>query len=126
MAFLDVSEVIRDPLFTSPVTLIHRIESYDENGNPVWTDGDRTEVMAVVTSDMKTLERLPDSLRREGTIMVRFMVADAPEGFQAKGYDGLIWRGKRFVVKDTADYSQFGEGFLRMTCWPEEATDGGY
>lgn len=126
MALLDVSEVIRDPLFTSPVTLIHREESYDENGNPVWTDADQAEVMAVVTSDMKSLERLPDALRREGTILVRFMIDDAPEGFQATGYDCLQWRGKRFVVKDTADYSQFGEGFLRMTCWPEEINDGRY
>ena len=126
MALLDVSEVIRDPLFTSPVTLIHRIESYDENGNPVWTDADQAEVMAVVTSDMKSLERLPDALRREGTILVRFMIDDAPEGFSGGGYDAVIWRGKRFVVKDTADYSQFGDGFLRMTCWPEEINDGGY
>lgn len=126
MALLDVSEVIRDPLFTSPVTLIHRIESYDENGNPVWTDADQAEVMAVVTSDMKSLERLPDALRREGTILVRFMIDDAPEGFSGGGYDAVIWRGRRFVVKDTADYSQFGKGFLRLTCWPEEISNGSY
>lgn len=126
MALLDVSEVITDPLFTSPVTLISCSESYDENGNPVWIDGDQADVMAVVTSDMKTLERLPESLHREGTICVRFMKDAAPESFAGKGYDALIWRGKRFVVKDTADYSQFGKGFLRLTCWPEEISDGSY
>ncbi|HIU85198.1 MAG TPA: hypothetical protein IAC66_07535 [Candidatus Aphodousia gallistercoris] len=126
MAELDVSEVITDPLFTSPVTLIHRVESFDGNGNPVWDDSANATVQAVVTSDLKSLERLPDALRREGTILVRFMKEDAPDGFQGGGYDAVLWRGKRFVVKDTADYSQFGRGFLRMTCWPEEVSDGSY
>lgn len=126
MALLDVSEVIRDPLFTSPVTLIKSEESIDDDGNAVWSDAETAEVMAVVTADTKTIERLPDALQRAGTILVRFMVGDAPEGFQGGGYDALMWRGKRFVVKDTADYSQFGQGFLRLTCWPEEVSDGSY
>lgn len=126
MALLDVSEVITDPLFTSTVTLTHRVESFDADGNPVWIDSDRAEVQAVVTSDMKAIERLPDALRREGTILVRFMVEDAPADFGGGGYDGVRWRGKRFVIKDCADYSQFGRGFLRLICHPEEATNGFY
>lgn len=126
MAFLDVSEVIRDPLFTSPVTLIKCEETVDEDGNAVWIDADTADVMAVVTADTKTIERLPDALQRAGTILVRFLVGDAPTGFQGGGFDALIWRGKRFVVKDAADYSQFGQGFLRLTCWPEEASDASY
>jgi hypothetical protein len=125
MAGLDVSEVIRDPLFTSPVTLIPRTETVDELGNPVWVDGRTVEVQAVVTSDMKSIERLPDALQRAGTIMVRFMKDDGPRDF-GHGYDAVKWRGRKFVVKDCADYSQFGQGFIRLTCWPEEASDAGY
>lgn len=126
MATLDVSEVITCGLFTSPVILVHRLESYDANGNPVWADGGVREVMAVVTSDLKKLERLPEALRREGAIMVRFMIDEKPEGFQGSGQDRVIWRGKKFVVKDCADYSQFGRGFLRLICHPEEVSNGGY
>lgn len=126
MADLDVSEVITDPLFTSPVTLISVAESTDVNGNPKWSDGKTATIQAVVTSDLKQIQRLPEALRREGTILVRFMIADAPEGFQGGGFDALTWRGKRFVVKDCADYSQFGQGFYRMTCVPEDANDGSY
>lgn len=126
MALLDVSEVITDPLFTSSVTLIARSLSYDENGNPVWNDEETEEVQAVVTSDMKAIERLSDALRREGTILVRILATALPLGFSGGGYDALVWRGKRFVIKDTADYTQFGQGFLRMVCHPEEVTDGGY
>lgn len=126
MALLDVSEVIRCPLFTSQITLVHSTESYDENGNPVWSDGDQKTIDAVVTSDMKTIERVPDALRRTGMILVRFMIDDAPEGFQGAGYDAVVWNGKRFVIKDCADYSQFGQGFYRLTCWPEDADDGRY
>lgn len=126
MALLDVSEVIRCPLFTSPVTLIHMAESFDENGNPVWEDDSTSDVEAVVTSDMKAIERVPEALRRAGMILVRFMATDAPEGFHGGGYDVVLWQGRRFVVKDCADYTQFGEGFYRMVCWPEEASDGSY
>ena len=126
MALLDVSEVIRDPLFTTTITLIKSVEGLDDDGNAVWTDSAQADVQAVVTSDTKTIERLPDALQRAGTILVRFMIDDAPEGFQGAGYDAVVWRGRRFVVKDTTDYSHFGQGFIRMVCWPEEASDGNY
>ena len=45
MAGLDVSEVIRDPLFTSPVTLIPRTETVDDLGNPAWADGERVSCL---------------------------------------------------------------------------------
>ena len=60
-----------------------------------------------------------------GSPLVRFMVDDAP-GFQGSGYDFVVWRGKRFVVKDATDYAHFGQGFIRMVCWPEEVSNGGY
>ena len=31
-----------------------------------------------------------------------------------------------YSIKDCADYSQFGKGFLRLTCWPAEVSDGSY
>lgn len=126
MATLDVERVIRSPLFTSPCRLIHFVEGLDAYGNPAWAEGESAEVQAVVTADTKTIARLPEALRREGTILVRFMIADMPEGFSGSGYDMVEWRGKRFVIKDCADYSQFGKGFLRLTCWPAEVSDGSY
>lgn len=125
MALLDVSEVIRDPMFTSRIALIPRIESIDDVGNPSWIDEQAIEIQAVVTSDMKSIERLPDALQRVGMILVRCMKDDVPVGF-GHGYDAVEWRGRKFVVKDCADYSQFGQGFIRLTCWPEEASDGSY
>lgn len=125
MALLDVSEVIEDPLFTSPCALIKTVESTDANGEPAWADGETAEINAVVTSDQKTIDRLPEALRRAGTIIVRCVSDMAPEGFGA-AYDAVLWHGKRFVVKDCADYSQFGRGFLRLVCWPEEAGNGRY
>ena len=126
MALLDVSEVINDPLFTSPVTLIKMAETINDDGEHQWVVFEAiTGVQAVVTSDQKTIERLPDALQRSGTIIVRVLAAKAPEKFGA-AYDAVIWRGRRFVVKDCADYSQFGAGFLRLTCWPEEVSDGSY
>lgn len=125
MALLDVSEVLSDPLFTSCVTLVRCVEEIDDFGEPKWRDAERFDIRAVVTADQKTIDRLPEALKRAGTILVRFQIDDAP-GYQAKGYDAVIWRGRRFVVKDAADYSHFGAGFIRMVCWPEEVSDGGY
>lgn len=126
MATLDVSEVITDTLFTSPVSLVAMLEDYDADGNPIWVAQEAKQIKAVVTQDMKAIERLPEALRREGAIVVRFMIDDMPEGFGGSGYDRVVWRGKYFVVKDCADYSQFGKGFLRLICHPEENNDGGY
>ncbi len=64
MATLDVERVIRSPLFTSPCKLIHFVEGLDKFGNPTWTEGESTEVMAVITADTKTISRLPEALRR--------------------------------------------------------------
>lgn len=125
MALLDVSEVISDPLFTTPVTLVRTEEFVNDLGEVTWRDAEKREISAVVTSDTKTIERLPDALRRAGTILVRFLSKDF-DVFQARGYDAVIWRDRRFVVKDAADYSHFGAGFIRMVCWPEEVSDGGY
>lgn len=122
MALLDISEVIRDPDFTSPVKLIKRVESYDTNGNPVWSDGSSFSINAVVSNDLRTIKRLPESLQREGTIVVRFVVSDA-QAFTGVGYDRIVWREKSFLVTDCADYSQFGEGFIRLVCSPEDAYD---
>ena len=58
MALLDVSEVINDPLFTSPVTLIKSAETISEGGEPVWQDAASADARAVVTSDQKTIDRL--------------------------------------------------------------------
>lgn len=121
MAELDVSEVIRDPLFTSPVTLVKKGQTYDTYGNPTWVEEESKSLDAVVTSDMKNLERVPEALRCAGMILVRFMIDDAPEGFRGVGYDTVLWRGRSYVVKDCADYSQFGQGFIRMICWPGDS-----
>lgn len=125
MALLDVSEVISDPLFTTTVTLVRTEEFVNDLGEATWRDAETRDVSAVVTADTKTIERLPDALRRAGTILVRFLVKDF-DAYQARGYDAVVWRGRRFVVKDAADYSHFGAGFVRMVCWPEEVSDGGY
>lgn len=125
MALLDVSEVISDPLFTTTVTLVRTEEFVNDQGEATWKDAETRDVSAVVTADTKTIERLPDALRRAGTILVRFLVKDF-DAYQARGYDAVVWRGRRFVVKDAADYSHFGAGFVRMVCWPEEVSDGGY
>jgi hypothetical protein len=120
MADLDVNEVIEDPLFTSEVKLISVDEQSDGYGNPEWSDYSEATIQAVVTSDMKNMNRIPDELRVDGMILVRFPTEDAPTGFTGTGYDAVMWNGRRYVVKDVADYSQFGRGFYRMVCHPAE------
>ena len=125
MAILDVSEVISDPLFTSLITLIRRTESFDDNGNPVFTDSARVAVKAVVTADGKPQVRGADEYHRSGAINVRILLADIPKDF-GTGYDAVKYRGRYFVITETVDYSQFGRGFIRLTCIPEEISDGSY
>ena len=120
MANLDVSEVLEDALFTSAITLIPMSQDFDEYGNPVWKDGESKTIQAVVTSDLKSMLRLPEELRVEGSILVRFPSDLIPPGWTGENFDCIIWNGKRYTVKDTADYSQFGRGFYRCLCHPFE------
>ena len=126
MALLDVDEVLRDPLFTTKVRLSHYEQGFDSDGNPSWKRTSFTDCPAVVTSDEKQFSRLPESLRRDGTILVRVTVRDIPEGFSGSAFDRVVFRGRKFVVNSSGDYSQFGTGFIRMVCSPEETTDGSY
>jgi hypothetical protein len=120
MADLDVSEVITDPLFTSPVRLIAVDEPTDDYGNPEWKDFSEVTVQAVVTAVSNRMETIPDELRIDGAIRVVFPSDEAPANWQGTGRDAVIWRGRRYVVKDVTDNSQFGRGFYRLICWPEE------
>lgn len=124
MAFLDISEVLTDPMFTSEVTLVSKSQTYDEYGNPVWGADSRKIIQAVVTSDLKTIERLADGLRKAGTILVRFPAEFAPDDFKGGGFDSVIYRDRTYVVTDCADYVQFGRGFYRLTCTDEAINDG--
>ena len=110
MATLDVERVIRSPVFTSPCKLIHFVEELDEYGNPTWTEGGSTEVRAVITADTKTIARLPETLRREGTILVRFMVADAPKGF-GSGNDEVEWWASALSSKTARITRSLGRAF---------------
>lgn len=123
MALIDVPEVIGDPLFTSAIRLVDRVETFDEYGNPIWEERLSADVQAVVTSDIKTIERLPEALRQTGTILVRFLAKYAPEGFSGKGYDEIEYRGRRYTVQDRVDYTQFGDGHLRLVCVPKDVND---
>ena len=120
MANLDVSEVLEDPLFTSAVTLVTVAEDFDSLGNPIWVSGTEKTIQAVVTSDLKEMLRIPEELRIEGSILVRFPSDLVPEGWTGTGFDAIIWNGHKYTVKDTGDYSQFGRGFLRCFCHPLE------
>lgn len=125
MALLDLSEVF-DPLFMSPVEIQHISGSAGADGELVEDEGERIKIMAVVSSDRKMINRLPEELRRDGTISVRVKKSDIPEGFQGNGYDRIYWRGKRFTINSTSDASQWGAGMLTMVCLPEEINGGDY
>lgn len=124
MANLDLSDVIRDPLFTSEITVQSMGQSWDAMGNPIYAVSDEMILQAVVTGDSKPIERLPDGHRRAGGITVRFCLADVPPDFSGKSYDRVIWRGSFFVVQQVRDCSQFGRGFMTLVCAPEEPGDG--
>lgn len=111
MATLDVERVIRSPLFTSPCKLIHFVEGLDKFGNPPGPKAKAFEVMAVITADTKTISRLPEALRREGTILVRFMIADMPKVSGGSGNDEVEWRASALSSKTARITRSLGRAF---------------
>ena len=124
MATLSVLEVLVDPNFTSPVTLLGSQETYDENGNPVWVDLKSVAIQAVVTRDTGSIPRLPEALRKQSTILVRFPVSYAPEGFRGGGFDKVVYKNRTYLIQESSDWGQFTNGFYCLVCVPEEVTNG--
>jgi hypothetical protein len=122
MALLDVSELLIDPDFTDPLTLIRRSSTVNSFGEQVLVETPVLINAVVESGKQDVLLRMPDGTRLTDLITVYYqgvLESERPGGYA----DVILWRGNRYVVKDVPQqYSNYGAGFTQADCLSESAT----
>jgi len=123
MAFIDMTEVVTDPMLASSFTVKRRFESVDAHGRSVQATKLIPDVIGVVTSAGRNdLERLPEDQRmgRNFVVVTNFKLRGPAVGFQP---DVVVWLGSDCVVKQLDPYPQFGQGFMQAIIGSMENMD---
>lgn len=113
MPFLDVSEILFDPVLAQSVTVYRRTETINTYGESVVTPVPHTGVIGVITSaSPNDLQRLDDNQRmgRNMCFVTNFRLQGPSPGKQA---DLVLWAGDLFVVKWLDPYPLYGAGFVQ-------------
>lgn len=116
MPRLDVSRVLRNPLFADSAIVIRTAVSVDPDTARTVEAPTETPISVVVTSDKgQSLRRTPDAAVSDGSIIVHsiFRFTEGGGGIDA---DVIRWNGHDWTVVTTDDYSRYGAGFTVATC----------
>ncbi len=115
MAQIDVSDLLLDPDFVNPLTLIHRAPVVNGFGENKLVETCEETVGSVQPASGKTIQRLPDALRvaNVSSFWIKAgIVADSTCAYP----DVISFNGKRYAVQTVNDWSNWGAGWVEGTC----------
>lgn len=115
MAQVDVTELLVDPDFIDDLTLINRVPQMNSRGELILTETSTPTVGSVQPASGKALNRIPEALREVNmsSFWVKAeIVASSPGKYAAI----LVFRGRRYQVKNVFDWMNFGEGWCEGLC----------
>lgn len=121
MALIDVTDLLTDPDFTDPITIISRTSTVDAHGENQLADTSRAAVAVVEAASGETLKRLPAGAVVSDYITVytnEHLVADSPGGYA----DVVQWQGKRYQVQVVTDWTNWGPGWTQADCLIEKVS----
>ena len=115
MSFLDVSEVINEPLYTEGAQWVQRQVVVGDDGVAVFTET-RSAILVIPTSgDGSTLDR-----RRDGGVVEHrqrfYTTAALSPGVKGEDADRILWRGRVYQISSVADWLGWGAGFVSAAC----------
>src|SRR3954453_11351291 len=116
MANISVSELLFDPDFVDPVTIIRNEEFVGDDGVATYTEHRIPIVASIQSASGDILDITPDLIRTGGTyeIITTFPLVTATD---ATKQDTVIWRDTEFTVISVARFGNFGsqyEGVMRI------------
>lgn len=117
MAGIDVSELLSDPDFVDPVTLIRRMADVNNKGRSVLTEAEPVQVSMVVQGPQaEDFKRFPELVEMHGVRAVWF-AGKFNMGEEGTYTDVIRWpavTGPRYQIhKIDEEYSNFGAGFVK-------------
>jgi len=111
--FLDVSDVVCDPMLADSFSVLRREETVNDHGEVQISDTRHNGIIGVITmAGPNDLQRLDDSQRMGRVIscVTKFRLRGPSPGFQP---DVIIWQESNYVVATLDLYNRFGAGFMQ-------------
>lgn len=115
MGNIDVSELLLDPDFIDPVTIIRRTPTVDLYGENKLTEQGSPTFGSVQPVSGKTLSRMPEALRILNVMSFWVKGVIVSDG-TCRYPDILVFKGNRFAVQAVFDWTNWGEGWCEGTC----------
>lgn len=115
MGLIDVTELLVDPDFIDPIQIITRDSTVNSMGENTLTESSANAYGSIQPISGKDLMRLPDSLRVQN--LSTFWIKGDIEITDGDHYPTiLVFRSKRYQVKQLKDYSNWGQGWVEGFC----------
>lgn len=118
MANVDVTSLLSDPDFVDKIQVVTRVPRVNSQGENQLTEDTLNTIGSVQPATGKALQRLPEALRLENMSSFWFkgqIVASDPGKYPSI----LVFKGRRFQVKNVFDWSNFGQGYTEGLCVAE-------
>lgn len=118
MSRIDVSELMLDPDFVGPISLISRVPSINSLGENTLSEAILESVGSVQPASGKAIQRLPEALRVANVSSFWFkgkIITSEP----GKYSDVLVFAGQRFQVQMVLDWTNWGAGWCEGLCIAE-------
>jgi hypothetical protein len=118
MALIDVSELLVDPDFVDPMSLITRTATVDSQGVNHIVEKLIQSIGSIQPASGKTLARLPEALRLADVSSFWFK-GNIPVTGPGQYPSVLVFRGRRYQVQTVLDWTNYGQGWCEGTAVAE-------
>lgn len=115
MPSVDVTDILSDPDFATTFDVIRRTQTVNAKGRAENSETlNRSVVGVVVPASGSKMVRTPEGTMQIGDIKV-ITSFDLTDGTGENDCDVVVWKGNRYNVINTNDYSEYGRGFIEAT-----------
>lgn len=119
MAQIDVSDLLLDPDFVDPISIIRRTSSVNSFGENVTTELAIFTVGSIQPASSNTISRLPEALRM-ADVRDFFIKIEIIQDGATLYPDVLIFQNIRYQVQTAAPWLNYGRGWNVGTCVKEK------
>lgn len=118
MALIDVTQLLHDPDFIDPVSIVTRVPTVNTFGENAIVETTADTFGSVQAASGKDLKRLPEALQLAdvSSFWIQGVIQASATGQYASI---LVFKGKRYQVIHVDDWSNFGAGYCKGFCVAE-------
>lgn len=118
MAQIDITELLTDPDFVDAMTVITRYPQVSSLGENFIKESEVDSFGSVQPADYKTVQKLPEAMRTEELYSFWFK-GQIVTSDQCKYPSIIVFKNLRYQVRQVADWSNWGQGWVEGICVQE-------